>query len=181
VREIYLWWIGHEAADPRTLGAARVGLEEAFRLRVRLWHREDRPTDAFDARRQQYSSSRILRWLLDRRPSGADRLLGVTDVDLFIPVLTFVFGEAQLGGHAALVSTARLREGHEPPDVVRRRIVKECVHEVGHTFGLLHCSDVRCVMSRSVSVLNVDTKDGELCEDCRTRFRQTHGENARDE
>ena len=73
----------------------------------------------------------------------------MTDADLFIPVLTFVYGEAQLGGRAAVVSTARLavEQGRHDPALVAERIVKECVHELGHTFGLLHCDTPGCVMT----------------------------------
>ena len=69
-------------------------------------------------------------------------MLGVTDRDLFIPILTYVFGEAQLGGRAAVVSTARLVEDVElfGPQLLVERLAKEAVHEVGHAFGLLHCA-----------------------------------------
>ena len=80
-----------------------------------------------------------------RAASPGDRVLAVTDVDLFIPVLTFVYGEAQLGGRAAVVSTARLSVEPRAPTTpaVARRLVKETVHELGHTFGLLHCDAPR--------------------------------------
>jgi archaemetzincin len=100
-------------------------------------------------------------------------VVGVTDMDLFIPVLTFVFGEAQLGGRAAVVSTARLM-----PDggmmlngrLLVARLAKEAVHELGHSFGLTHCDESHCVMSRSTSLIDVDTKNGGLCHDCWTHY-----------
>jgi archaemetzincin len=103
-------------------------------------------------------------------------VLGITDVDLFIPVLTFVFGEAQVDGPAAVVSTARLRltynERPAPPTLLEVRLLKECLHELGHTFGLVHCPDGTCLMSRSNSILEVDQKRVAFCRDCRQRLRK---------
>ena len=108
---------------------------------------------------------------LERISDPDARVLAVTDCDLFVPVLTFVFGEAQLDGNCALVSTARLREEHYgmPPreDLLRERLVKEAVHELGHTFGLRHCPDWRCVMTSSHAVERLDIKGAEFCRACR--------------
>jgi archaemetzincin len=173
VRETYLWWIGAEAADGRLLASVRLAVEETLDRPVRMWQGRERPTDAFDAKRQQHSSSRILHWLVEQRPDSAHKLLAVTDVDLFIPILTFVYGEAQLGGLAALVSTARLAmDGARNRGLLATRLAKECVHELGHTFGLIHCSDPTCVMSRSVTILHVDQKRLSLCDTCWTRYRE---------
>ncbi|MGE3840498.1 MAG: peptidase M54, partial [Vicinamibacterales bacterium] len=123
-----------------------------------------------DVRRGQHASSLLLEWLLEHRPHGAVRTLGLTDVDLFIPVLTFVYGEAQLNGPVAVVSMARLSggPGSAGERLVTARLAKESVHELGHTFGLLHCSSERCVMKRSVSVAAIDGKATTPCGDCRT-------------
>lgn len=171
--EIFLWWIGNEAADARLLAPVRTAIEEVFDLPVRLWHRAERPDAAYDPRRQQYSSTRILKWLIENRPESAHKVVGVTDVDLFIPILTFVFGEAQLNGAGALVSTARLAtNGAGGNGLLTTRVAKECVHELGHTFGLLHCPDPECVMARSVAVLNVDQKHLSPCRVCLARYRR---------
>ena len=172
---IHLWWIGEQESKEKHLGHVRGHLERAFRLPVSLWAGAERPAEAFDARRKQWSSSRILEWLSRAGPDG--KVLGVTDVDLFIPILTFVFGEAQLGGRAAVVSTARLWEPGLPDDrVVLERLAKESVHELGHVFGLLHCDNAGCVMGRSSSVRDVDKKRGELCSSCRGRVARGGGE-----
>jgi archaemetzincin len=178
MRDIYLWWIGADAADARLLTSARSVVERTFERPVHLWNAHERPVDAFDARRQQHSSTRILQWLLDRRPERAHKLLALTDVDLFIPILTFVFGEAQLDGAAAVVSTARLRTNHGNTNVrlLTTRLTKECVHELGHTFGLIHCDHPGCVMTRSVSVLDVDAKTVSFCDDCWARYQELHPE-----
>jgi archaemetzincin len=163
VEALALWWIGAGAGDGQLLEPVCRQVGEAFGRAVQRIDDPRRPTDTLDGRRGQHSSGAILRWVAALRP--AQRLVAVTDVDLFVPVLTFVFGEAQLGGHAALVSTARL----VPDDgsaMLRARLAKEVVHELGHTFGLTHCPDHGCAMARSATLYDVDRKRAWLCPDC---------------
>lgn len=124
---------------------------------------------ALDERRRQYYSTAILQ-RMERVCAPGARVLGVTGCDLFVPVLTFVFGEAQLDGVCATVSFARLREeayGMPPrEDLLRERLLKEAVHELGHTFGLRHCADWRCVMTSSHAVERLDVKGVDFCEAC---------------
>ena len=126
---------------------------------------------AYDRVRGQYNSTTLLAALLGLAPAGA-RILGITGVDLFIPVLTFVFGEAQLGGQAAVASSYRLRNSYYglPADrsLTLERLNKECVHELGHTFGLKHCADFQCVMRASTNVEEIDIKGRSLCRTCST-------------
>ncbi len=173
-RSIGVWWIGAETSPDRLLSEVRVHVARVFGLPVRMLRGRERPADVVDAARQQASSTRILEWLAARGSGEAGKVLAVTDVDLFIPALTFVFGEAQLGGRAAVVSTARL----VPPGstlaaggpLVGARLAKEAVHELGHAFGLVHCERARCVMSRSASLVEVDAKGGGFCEACWPRY-----------
>jgi archaemetzincin len=127
---------------------------------------------ALDAGRRQYYSTSILQ-RLERASDPDARILGVTACDLYVPVLTFVFGEAQLDGNCAVVSTARLQEEFygmpRRDDLHRERLVKEAAHELGHTFGLRHCADWRCVMSSSHGVERLDVKGAEFCGSCRKR------------
>ena len=172
--DVSLWWIGADAADDRLMEIVRDRTGAAFGLHARVFRHADRPYHAFDPKRGQHSSTAILKWLVERDHAGR-RVLAITDVDLFIPVLTFVYGEAQLGGRAAVVSTARLaveQGGRHDPALVADRIVKECVHELGHTFGLLHCSTPGCVMTRSVNLIEVDAKAVTLCGPCEARCRE---------
>jgi archaemetzincin len=170
---IYLWWIGADAADRDLLEQVRRQVGRTFEAPAVLWDDPARPTGTYDTRRGQHSSTQILRWLAANQPPGAMKTLAITDVDLFIPVLTFVYGEAQLGGRAAVVSMARLGDGTAriSPAMVGARLVKEAVHELGHTFGLTHCRGERCVMTRSVNMAGVDRKAAVLCTDCRTVYR----------
>jgi archaemetzincin len=178
VSEVALWWIGTGDSDEGLLESVRSHVERVFRFPVRLELSGGRPDDAFDARRNQHSSHRILLWLASRRPRGAVRVVALTDADLFIPVLTFVFGEAQLKGHAAVVSTARLAGAGLPGEAARFpvRLRTEVVHELGHTFGLLHCRNPRCAMARASSLKDVDAKEPDLCETCRALFLENADE-----
>jgi Peptidase family M54 len=105
--------------------------------------------------------------------TNAARLLGVTALDLYIPTLTYLFGEAQLAGLCAVVSTYRLRQEFYglPPDprLLAERLLKESVHELGHTLNLRHCDDYRCVMAPSHSVEYVDLKSSRFCPACRAQ------------
>jgi len=177
VVQVAIWWIGAAAPDEDALEAVRAQAERALGVHARLLHSPGRPVDTFDVYRQQHSTERILRWLDIARPRQAHKILGVSDADLFTPVLAFVFGEAQLGGAAAVVSTARLAA----PEAVahgagpfRARLVKEAIHELGHTFGLIHCAHRTCVMARSANLAQVDAKDDLLCHDCLVRLREAN-------
>ena len=161
-------WIGSHPPDTAVLDHARARVERVLGCRTRTFDPGSRPVDTFDARRGQHASTAFLRWLTGLHPPPAPRLLAVTDADLFIPVLTFVFGEAQLGGPAAVVSTARLET---PRELLATRLAKEAVHELGHTWGLKHCDVEGCVMGRSAGLREVDAKSDELCRDCRSRLR----------
>lgn len=125
---------------------------------------------AFNPLRRQYHSSEILKKILSRPPSTDWKVLGVTEIDLYIPVLTFVFGEAQLADGGAVVSAHRLRQefyGLPPdPELLHERLLKEALHELGHTYGLHHCADYTCVMSAANGVERIDLKRPEFCPAC---------------
>lgn len=139
-------------------------------LPVRTTRNMPVPADSYEAVRGQYYSTRIIGEMLREVPVDAVKLLGVIDRDLCIPILTFVFGEAQLDGPAALVSLTRLRQEFYglPPDRVLflERLRKESLHELGHTFGLVHCRSRECAMSLSNTVADVDRKGRTFCRHC---------------
>ena len=130
----------------------------------------DLPSRAYDARRDQHDSTALLHEVRARVAEGSWKVLAVTAVDICIPSLTFIFGRAELGGVIALLSVARLRDefhGAPPnPDRFSARLRKEVLHELGHTFGLVHCDNAVCAMSFSKDVLAIDKKAERLCADC---------------
>lgn len=127
------------------------------------------PRVSYHAARRQYHSTQLLAQL-KRFDRGAGKILGVTEVDLFIPIFTFVFGEAQVGGSLALMSTHRLQQqfyglpGDRESHLARAE--KEATHELGHAFGLPHCRSYDCVMRFSNSVEEVDLKPCQFCQLC---------------
>lgn len=124
---------------------------------------------ALDKGRGQYHSTLILEELASRAPTSAIKVLAITDVDLFIPILTHVYGEAQLSGKACIISTCRLKEGLPlmgTQETFSARVFKEAIHELGHTFNLLHCPDHDCIMHYCRSEDDVDRKSEELCRYC---------------
>ena len=124
---------------------------------------------ALDPARNQYHSTPILEKLENISPASTIKVVAITDVDLFIPILTYVYGEAQLGGRACIISTHRLNEDislASPPEIFRFRVVKEAIHELGHTFNLRHCPDHTCIMHYCRKVADVDKKSDQLCRYC---------------
>ncbi len=121
----------------------------------------------YDPQRGQYSSTAFLERLRRVHPPATLKILGITGVDLFADGLNFVFGEAYVGGYAGVISTYRLHPeyyGKQPnPDLFRERVLKEAIHELGHTFGLNHCPDIYCVMHYSNSIQDTDRKGTHFC------------------
>lgn len=132
------------------------------------------PAAAYHAERQQFHSSEILQQMYPIVPPRAWRLLAIADVDLYIPILRYVFGEAQIGGPCAVVSAYRLRQefyGLDPDQgLLRDRLLKECVHELGHTLDLRHCQNYRCAMASSHAVEWIDLRESTMCPSCRSQM-----------
>lgn len=131
---------------------------------------------AFDAGRGQFGSIPVLEMLARACPADALKLLAVTRRDLFIPVLTFVYGQAQLGGRVGVMSLARLRQefyGLAPDrEVFLERAAKEALHEAGHTFGLVHCADRSCAMALATNIRQIDLKRAAFCASCAAELRR---------
>jgi archaemetzincin len=157
--------------DPAWLGRLKACIEKTFGIRAKCCTFPIDLPVAFDPARKQYSSSLILQQLIASAPGDACKILGITDVDLFIPILTYVFGEAQLDGIGAVVSLHRLKNQFygmpEDNELMVERLLKEAVHELGHTFGLFHCAWFGCALNASTYVEDIDQKSCELCPDCR--------------
>jgi archaemetzincin len=160
------------SVPPELLAALRGGLSREFAMPCELLEPEPDPLFAYNLTRQQFHSTEILAALTRRASPDDCRTLGITLFDLYIPILTFVFGEAQLKGNCAVVSAHRLHQEFYglPADenLLRERLLKEAVHELGHTLTLSHCEDYQCVMSPSHGVEWIDLKSSHFCRACRS-------------
>jgi archaemetzincin len=143
---------------------------QTFKIQTRIRNRRFNLSPVYDPIRNQYNSSGLLLELINDTPPDTLKVLGVTELDLFIPIFTFLFGEAQLNGIGALVSIHRLRNQFygipEDKELLRNRLLKEGIHELGHTFGLIHCFALKCVMKSSTYVEEIDQKSTYFCRAC---------------
>ena len=136
------------------------------------------PEEALNNTRQQYSSNNILRKIRTyaEKDKTTDKILGIANIDIFVPNLSFVFGEAECPGNAALISLWRLRpEFYKQPtniELFEARSTKEAVHELGHTLGLRHCSNPFCVMYFSNSIFETDRKQSLFCNKCYSKVEK---------
>jgi archaemetzincin len=125
---------------------------------------------AYSPERKQYYSTKIIESAINHTDYADGIVLMLTGVDLYIPVLTFIFGEAQFKGKHSIVSVCRLHEefytGITNNELYYDRVKKEVLHELGHNFGLLHCFDWDCVMHSSNSIEEVDIKGNFYCKHC---------------
>jgi archaemetzincin len=151
----------------------RSAIRDCFQVRCEISAAALDPKPSYHPERQQYHSSEILQRMQTLFGPADFHVLGITAVDLYIPILQYVFGEAQLGGRFAVVSFHRLRQqfyGLEGDDtLLAERLGKEAIHELGHTVGLRHCQDYRCAMASAHAVEWIDLREGALCHSCRKR------------
>lgn len=166
--------IGPPLPDPELLGWLVSALSERLGVRAR----SDPAMAIQDAWRnavgRQTSSNEVTDALIERHPPVGDVapdewVLGVTAADLFAPSREFVFGEAAQGGSWAVVSTARLV--HDDPERLRRRLLTEVVHELGHLAGLDHCPRASCAMAPSTDPEGIDRKEADFCATCASLLR----------
>ncbi len=149
-------------------------LEKTFHCRVELGREMPIPHDSYNSRRRQYHSTIILKKVQTTKPKDFDRMLGVTDVDLYVPELNFVFGEADISSGSTVISLTRLRQEfyglHSDGRLFVERAIKEAVHEIGHTCGLNHCSNPKCIMYFSNSIKDTDIKGPGFCNVCKSKL-----------
>jgi archaemetzincin len=164
--------IGPVPAD--LLDGLAAPLGETFGLACRVAAAIPIPPAAFDQRRRQYLGRRILAALARLDVPDAERVLGIIDADCHAPGLNFIFGQASVHGRDAFIALPRLRESFyglpEDEPLFRERTLKEAVHELGHTYGLGHCPDPKCVMHFSNSLHDTDVKGAEFCPRCQTQL-----------
>jgi archaemetzincin len=126
--------------------------------------------DFFSVDRRQYYSTQIIAEIIKLTDEFNGKIILLTDVDIFVPALTFVFGEAQLNGKHSILSVCRLHEefysGISNEGLLLERTIKEALHELGHNYGLRHCIDWDCVMHASHGIEEVDIKGKTFCRKC---------------
>jgi archaemetzincin len=159
--------------ESQILEDLRLALAKAFDVQAAVGEAMPEPDYALNEKRGQYLSTAILeRIARNKAYDSHERVLGVVDHDLYVPELNFVFGEAS--SKAAVISLARLRQERYglPRDAAlfRRRVLTEAIHELGHTYGLGHCENPRCVMFFSNSLPDTDRKGIEFCVKCKGRL-----------
>jgi archaemetzincin len=149
--------------------AEAVKREFLFPVNIREGHLD--LSEFYDPIRRQYNGTRLVHEVENNFASDSSKTIGLFNVDLFIPILTYIFGQAFLNGRAGIASSYRLsneRYGIVTDDkLVLERFVKEVIHELGHTFGLIHCHIPTCVMRSSTYVEDIDQKSMHLCTGCR--------------
>lgn len=130
---------------------------------------------AYSTERKQFYSTKIIQHLIPYSENVDGKFTALVEVDLFIPVFTYVLGEAQLNGKVSIVSLARLHEeiysGISDEKLLIERTVKEILHELGHNFGLIHCKDWDCVMHSSMGIEEVDIKGIDYCANCKSMIQ----------
>lgn len=151
-------------------------LQACFDKEVDFLRPIELPEQAFNPTRKQYHSSTILRIIHRMVGDRYERVLGVTGVDLFVPQLNYVTGEPDVINGKAIVSTARLRPEFYglkgDPDVFLSRLLKEAVHEIGHTYNMTHCENPDCVMYFSNSIQDTDGKSKTFCKECQKMLEE---------
>ncbi len=149
-------------------------IQQVFNINVELKEGHLDLSDYYNPARRQYDANKLLQEVNSNFSSIDNKTIGLFNVDLFIPIFTFIFGQAYLNNNSGIASIYRLnneRYGIEPDDnLLLERFSKEIIHELGHTFGLTHCHVTDCVM-RSVSyVEDIDQKSTNFCPSCRNQL-----------
>lgn len=153
--------------------AISVTREYSLPVQIREGHLD--LSEFYDPARRQYNGNLLLREIENQYSAESFKTFGLFYVDLFIPILTYIFGQAFLGGRTAIASIYRLSNERyglkEIENDLLNRFTKEVIHELGHTFGLKHCHIPGCVMGSSTYVEDIDQKSANLCRNCRAEIR----------
>lgn len=127
-------------------------------------------SEFYDPPRRQYHGGKLLKEVETFYASDLSKTIGLFSVDLYIPILTYIFGQAYLNGRSGIASQYRLSNERygitDDKSLLNERFIKEVIHELGHTYGLIHCHTPSCVMKSSTYVEDIDQKSFSLCTNC---------------
>ena len=145
-------------------------LSKRFSYRIHVINLKINLDNFYSIDRKQYFSTQIIAEAMKLTDEFNGKIIMLTDVDIFVPALTFIFGEAQLNGKHSILSVCRLHEefysGISNENLLLERTIKEALHELGHCYGLRHCIDWDCVMHSSNGIEEVDIKGSTFCRKC---------------
>lgn len=161
--------IPFDLLDPMIAPVVAANLQTITGRYVRVLSPRTRPEFAFMATRQQFDATKIIANLAAEK-GGAPFKLGIIRHDLSVPILTYVYGESQIGGRAAVISSHRLFDRR--PEVIYERMAKIGIHEIGHLFGLNHCWELDCLMRFSKQIEQLDQLPMDLCNACRFELKR---------
>jgi archaemetzincin len=172
----YITLISFGYFDSDFLRNVAEAVRKEFHLEVNIKEGHLDLSEYYDPTRRQYNGVKLIHEVESAFSSDNSKTLGLFSVDLFIPILTYIFGQAFLNGRTGIASNYRLsneRYGILTDDkLIADRFVKEVIHELGHTFGLIHCHVPTCVMRSSTYVEDIDQKSTHLCLNCRSEFNR---------
>ncbi len=145
-----------------------------FNITVRVKEGHIDLSDYYDSVRRQYNGNDLIKEVDAKYSIDSVKTIGIFNVDLFIPILTYIFGQAYLNGRTGIASLYRLSNERygmiADNEILLNRAIKEVIHELGHTLGLIHCHAPTCVMRSSTYVEDIDQKNYNLCQKCRNEL-----------
>ncbi len=160
---------GHVGENFLEIVAEDITREFIYPVKIKESHAD--LSEYYDPTRRQYDGNKILKFLDSTTDQDSLKTIGLFEVDLFIPILTYIFGQAILNGKTGIVSTYRLKNeqyGMKKDEyLLLDRLRKVVIHELGHAFGLIHCHIPICVMRSGTYVEDIDQKQHKLCNKCR--------------
>lgn len=161
--------------DPAVLGRVVGAIGRAFDVRVEAVPAIALPAEAYYAPRKRYRADQLLGFLeyLDIALKG--RVVGVTMKDISATKGAVydwgVFGYGMAPGKVCVISAFRLRHGRASGELFLWRLERVALHELGHTFGLLHCDAPGCLMNDARGrIATVDGSTGRFCRACRRKI-----------